>query len=74
LVEPGASDFAGLVAILRRLAISQSLREFMQITTQAARALLRADGITFVLREGDLCLLRGGRRHLAFMDGASLPA
>jgi PAS domain S-box-containing protein len=55
LVEPGASDFAGLVTILRRLAISQSLPEIMQITTQAARALLRADGITFVLREGDLC-------------------
>ena len=27
----------------------------MQITTQAARTLLQADGITFVLREGDLC-------------------
>lgn len=33
LVEPGASDFAGLVTILRRLAISQSLPEIMQITT-----------------------------------------
>jgi hypothetical protein len=55
LVKPGASDFAGLVAILRRLAIAQSLPEIMQITTQAARTLLQADGITFVLREGDLC-------------------
>jgi PAS domain S-box-containing protein len=55
LVGSDASELAGLVAILRRLAIARSLPEIMQITTQAARAILRADGITFVLRDGDLC-------------------
>jgi signal transduction histidine kinase len=43
------------VAIVRRLAIARTISEVMQITTQAARSLLHADGVTFVLRDGDLC-------------------
>ena len=55
LVRHGTADVAGLVAIVRRLAIARSISEVMQITTQAARSLLHADGVTFVLRDGDLC-------------------
>jgi signal transduction histidine kinase len=55
LVRHGADDVAGLVAIVRRLAIARTISEVMQITTQAARSLLHADGVTFVLRDGDLC-------------------
>lgn len=55
LVGPGMSEIAALVATVRRLAIARSMPEVMHITTQAARTLLLADGITFVLREGDFC-------------------
>jgi two-component sensor histidine kinase len=54
-IRPGASDDEALVAIIRRLSVAQSLPEIMDIVTHAARTLLDADGITFVLREGDLC-------------------
>jgi hypothetical protein len=55
LVRHGAADAAGLVAIVRRLAVARTISEVMQITTQAARSLMHADGVTFVLRDGDLC-------------------
>jgi hypothetical protein len=55
LVRQGAAVVAGLVAIVRRLAIARTISEVTQITTQAARSLLRADGVTFILRDGDLC-------------------
>jgi signal transduction histidine kinase len=55
LVPHGAAQVAGLVAIVRRLAVARTISEVMQITTQAARSLLHADGVTFVLRDGDLC-------------------
>jgi GAF domain-containing protein len=55
LVRRGATDAAGLVAIVRRLAVARTISEVMQITTQAARSLMHADGVTFVLRDGDLC-------------------
>ena len=55
LVAPGASDAAGLTAIVRRLSIARTLSEIMDITVHAARTLLHADGITFVLRDGDRC-------------------
>jgi signal transduction histidine kinase len=54
-VRHGAADVAGLVAIVRRLATAHTISEVMQITTQAARSLLHADGVTVVLRDGDLC-------------------
>jgi PAS domain S-box-containing protein len=44
-----------LIAIIRRLATARSTTEIMETVTHAARALLNADGITFVLREHDLC-------------------
>src|SRR5690349_19608145 len=55
LVRSNTSDVSGLVAVIRRLTIARTLPEIMEITTHAARTLLKADGITFVLREGDLC-------------------
>ena len=55
LVGPDTSETAALIAIVRRLSIARSFPEIMEIVTHAARTLLRADGITFVLREGENC-------------------
>lgn len=41
--------------MIRRLAVVPTLPETMDIVTHAVRSLLRADGATFVLRDGDLC-------------------
>lgn len=51
----GAPEVAGLVAVIRRLAVAPSLPETMAIVTQAVRSLLQADGATFVLRDGSMC-------------------
>ena len=51
--ESGEAD--ALTAVIRRLSCAHTLAEVMAITTHAARALLDADGVTFVLREGSLC-------------------
>jgi len=48
-------DVAGLVAVIRRLAVVPTLAETMAIVIQAVRSLLKADGATFILREGALC-------------------
>lgn len=55
LVGPRTSQVAGLVTILRRLSVARSVAEIMDVVVHAARTLLTADGVTFVLREGDLC-------------------
>ena len=55
LIGPNMSDAEALVAIIRRLSVARTLAEVLEVTTHAARSLLEADGITFVLREGDLC-------------------
>lgn len=56
LVRPTTPDVAALVSVIRRLSIAHSLPEVMvDVVTHAARTLLGADGITFVLRDGDLC-------------------
>ena len=55
LVTADMSDVSGLVAVIRRLSLAQSLPEIMQIVAPGARGLLGADGVTFVLREGALC-------------------
>ena len=44
-----------IAAIVRRLTKADSLTEVMEIATHAARTLLAADGVTFVLRDGDRC-------------------
>lgn len=42
-------------AILKRLEAAYSLPQVMEIVTHSARLLLAADGVTFVLRDGELC-------------------
>ena len=55
VVPRGAGDIEAFVATIRRLSRARSLEEVMATATPAARSLLGADGITFVLREHDLC-------------------
>jgi signal transduction histidine kinase len=55
LVGPETAETAALIAIVRRLSITRSWQEIIEIVTHAARTLLHADGITFVLREGENC-------------------
>lgn len=44
-----------LVTVVQRLSLARDLPTIMDIVRRAARALVNADGATFVLREGDLC-------------------
>ena len=55
LVPRGAGDVDTFVAAIRRLSRARSLQEVTATATPAARSLLGADGITFVLRDRDLC-------------------
>jgi two-component sensor histidine kinase len=55
LFDGTSTETDALTAVIRRLSAAHSLSEVMAVTTQAARALVNADGITFVLRDGDLC-------------------
>jgi len=54
----GAAAPAGmrhLVAIAQRLSLARDLPSIMDIVRREARALVHADGATFVLRDGELC-------------------
>lgn len=53
LRRDGASDI--LTAAVERLSTADSLERVTEVVTEAARALLAADGATFVLREDDQC-------------------
>ncbi len=55
LVGPDSPEVSALVAIVRRLSIARSVPEIMDIVAHSARTLIGADGITFVLRDGDRC-------------------
>jgi signal transduction histidine kinase len=55
LVGPNTPETPAFIAVVRRLSIARSLPEVMEIVTQAARTLLNADGITFVMRREDFC-------------------
>jgi two-component sensor histidine kinase len=55
LVGPNSPDVSALVAIVRRLSVARSVPEIMDIVAHSARTLIGADGITFVLRDGDQC-------------------
>ena len=55
LVRIDSTATEAVVATVRRLSKAQSLREIMDVVTRAARTLLAADGVTFVLRDGDRC-------------------
>ena len=49
------SDAEALAAVIRRLSCAERLPEVMEVTAAAARRMIGADGVTFVLREGDSC-------------------
>lgn len=55
LVDGQDSYVAALTSVIRRLSTADTLPEIMEIVTQAARVLLAADGISFVLRAGTEC-------------------
>jgi PAS domain S-box-containing protein len=55
LLKSDSAVNEALAVIVRRLSRAHSLPEVMAILTQAARTLLAADGVTFVLRDGGLC-------------------
>jgi two-component sensor histidine kinase len=55
LVDDQVSEAEALTAVIRRLSSARSLSEVMAVTTHAARSFVHADGVTFVLRDGDLC-------------------
>ena len=55
LVGPDSPEVSALVAIVRRLSVARSVPEIMDIVAHSARTLIGADGITFVLRDGDRC-------------------
>lgn len=44
-----------LVTVVQKLSLARDLPTIMDIVRRAARALVNADGATFVLRDGDLC-------------------
>jgi two-component sensor histidine kinase len=48
-------DVPEFMAVIRRLSAAHSLEEIMTIVTHGVRTLLGADGVTFVLRDGDRC-------------------
>lgn len=55
LVGPDSHEVSALIAIVRRLSTARSVPEIMDIVAHSARTLIAADGITFVLRDGDRC-------------------
>ncbi|MDT9599915.1 sensor histidine kinase [Sphingosinicella rhizophila] len=55
LVDSAMLEAEALIAVVRELSYARSLAEVMEAVTHAARTLLGADGVSFVLREGDLC-------------------
>lgn len=55
LIDRSSTEGDALTAVIRRLSTAHTLSEVMALTTHAARVLVKADGITFVLRDGDLC-------------------
>jgi two-component sensor histidine kinase len=63
-----------LIAIIRRLAAARSIPEIMVTVTHAARTLLSADGITFVLRDGDLCFYAEEDAIAPLWKGKRFPA
>ena len=70
---PASEAAAGLVAVIRRLAVVPTLPETMEIVTEAVRELLGADGATFVLRDGDLCHYADERAISPLWKGRKFP-
>jgi signal transduction histidine kinase/CheY-like chemotaxis protein len=57
LPQPAASKSGMhyLVQVIQKLSLARDLQTIMDIVRHAARALVNADGATFVLRDGDKC-------------------
>jgi response regulator RpfG family c-di-GMP phosphodiesterase len=54
--QPGlAGEHVELIDAIRRLSLARSMAEVQEIVRGAARRLTGADGVTFVLRDGDWC-------------------
>lgn len=53
-VQDGGGS-GGLVSLIQQLALARSMDEIMGLVRTAARSLTGADGVTFVLRDGDRC-------------------
>ena len=53
--HPGKSGMQYLVQVVQQLSLARDLQTIMDIVRHAARALVNADGATFVLRDGDKC-------------------
>jgi signal transduction histidine kinase len=54
-VTAGPQGMQFLVMVVQKLSMARDLPTIMDIVRRAARALVNADGATFVLRDGDLC-------------------
>lgn len=54
-VGAGADAVEIFLATIRRLSYAKTVEEVMAAVTPATRRLLKADGVTFVLKQGDLC-------------------
>jgi signal transduction histidine kinase len=50
-----AQGMRQLVAVIQRLSLARDLDSIMDIVGHAARALVNADGASFVLRDGEMC-------------------
>jgi two-component sensor histidine kinase len=55
MANSGGSIGVDLAGFIRRLAQVQTSGEVLSVVTAATRSLLKADGATFVLRDGDRC-------------------
>lgn len=54
-----AQGMRQLVAAIQRLSLARNLDSIMDIVGRAARALVNADGASFVLRDGEMCFYAG---------------
>src|SRR5437764_14406718 len=74
LLRSDSTIVDAVIAIVRRLSKAHSLPEVMEIVTHAARTLLHADGVTFVLRDGDRCYYAEEDAIAPLWKGSRFPA
>lgn len=55
VARAAASPESALLAVIRRISIANTVEEIVETLTPAAREMLGADGVTFVLRDGEEC-------------------
>jgi len=74
VVKSDSTVTESIVRIAPRLSKAQSLYEIMEVVTQAAQTLLAADGVTFVLKEGDRCYYADEAAISPLWKGKRFPA